>query len=146
MLEFVIHSETPSKKNSRIFLKNGRNIPSKRYQEWHSKARIEIIAQAMEQSETIIKNTKAIEPLNFAIPIDTEIEISMSFYHSDNRRRDSDNGASSVLDLLQDCGIIADDKWQIVRDLHIHNYYDKNARCEISIYQYKAAKELNEGL
>ena len=34
----IIPLETPSKKNSRITLKNGRTIPNKKYSEWHKKA------------------------------------------------------------------------------------------------------------
>lgn len=72
-----------------------------------------------------------------AMPIEREIRIKMTFYHGDNRRRDSDNGASSILDLLTDCKVIKDDKWQIVRLLEIRNFYEKNnPRCLIEINGY----------
>lgn len=71
------------------------------------------------------------------MPIEREIRIKMTFYHGDNRRRDSDNGASSILDLLTDCKVIKDDKWQIVRLLEIRNFYEKNnPRCLIEINGY----------
>ncbi len=61
----------------------------------------------------------------------------MTFWHGDNRRRDSDNGASSVLDLLTDCKVIKDDKWQIVRLVEIRNFYEKsNPRCLVEIDAY----------
>ena len=66
--------------------------------------------------------------------IDTPVAISLLFFHGDNVRRDSDNQASSIMDLLQDAEILADDRWQIVRILNIYNLYDKgHARCEINI-------------
>ena len=87
MYRFIITGETPAKKNSRIVLKNGRNIPSERYRKWHTEAMIEINSQLL-----LLKKEKE------AMPIEREIRIKMTFYHGDNRRRDSDNGASSILD------------------------------------------------
>ena len=45
MYRFIITGETPAKKNSRIVLKGGRNIPSERYRKWHTAAMIEINSQ-----------------------------------------------------------------------------------------------------
>lgn len=91
---FIIEGSTPSKKNQRqVFVKNGRviNIPSKRYKEWHD--------QAMWQ----LKGFKKLKP---------PYEVVMTFWMKDNRRADLDNKMASVLDLLQDAGIIVDDNWQ----------------------------------
>ena len=88
---FLIEGNTPSKKNQRqMFVKNGRmiNIPSKRYKEWHD--------QAMWQ----LKGVKKLKP---------PYEITTVFWFKDKRRKDLDNAQSSVLDLLQDVGIIEDD-------------------------------------
>ena len=79
--------EVVPKKNSRITLKNGRTIPSKKYQEWHEFAMLELNYQ-----KTQI--TKQKEPLN------QPLKIFFTFTHADNRRRDSDNQVSSVLDVL----------------------------------------------
>ena len=126
MYSFIITGETPAKKNSRIVLKGGRNIPSGRYRKWHTAAIIEINSQLL-----LLKKEEA------AMPIEREIRIKMTFYHGDNRRRDSDNGASSILDLLTDCKVIKDDKWQIVRLLEIRNFYEKsNPRCLVEIDAY----------
>lgn len=115
--QFYINGETPAKKNNRITLKSGRTIPSKRYQLWHKEAIAQLLAQTRPESS-----------------IDEPIVISLCFYHGDKRRRDSDNGTSSILDTLTDAHIIADDSWQIVRGLSIANSYDKdNARVSIKI-------------
>ena len=118
---FNIEAETPSKKNSRIFLRNGRNIPSKRYKEWHEVAQMFLIPQKLKQ--------KLYEPINEPCKID------FCFYHGDKRRRDSDNQVSSILDALQDVGILKDDDWKIVKYMTIGNFEDKNKKgyCTIEI-------------
>lgn len=108
-MTFTIKGETPAKKNSRITLPNGRNIPGKRYREWHDAALPQVLAQL-----------KGTWPL-----LDEPCEVALSFFHGDFRRRDCDNGASSVLDLLVDAGVLSDDNWKIVRTLKVANFYDK---------------------
>ena len=119
-MKIIIQGETPSKKNSRITLRNGRTIPSKRYQEWHKLAMLQVFAQCHIQK-----------------PIE-KCSISMTFYHGDLRRRDSDNGATSVLDLLTDCEIIKDDNWQVVNQLNIKNEYDKGKPRVIVLIEEEA--------
>ena len=53
------------------------------------------------------------------------LKIRFLFTHGDLRRRDSDNQASSVLDLLVDTKIIPDDGWNVVRNIEIANGYEK---------------------
>ena len=106
-----IDGETPSKKNSRINLKNGRSFPSKRYQQWHEVARLQILAQLRKQ--------------NIDSPINEPSRVSITFVHGDLVRRDSDNATSSILDLLMDCKVIKDDAWTIVRKINVDNLYDK---------------------
>ena len=116
-MKFIIEGETPAKKNSRITLPNGRTIPSKNYRAWHKSALLQVEVMAIGHEA-----------------ISYPVAISLSFYHGDLRRRDSDNGTSSILDLLVDAGILADDNWQIVRILNVYNQSDKgHARCEIMI-------------
>lgn len=116
---FVLPGETPAKKNSRITLRNGKTIPSKNYTEWHSMSLRELFSQKKPEE-----------------PITSPVSVILSFYHGDLRRRDSDNGTSSIMDLLVDAKILADDNWQIVRQIAVFNYYDKGApRCRISICQ-----------
>lgn len=115
-----IRGETPAKKNSRITLKNGRTIPSKRYRAWHSAA----LFQLDEQWKN--KNHDCFEK---------EIKVNFHFFHGDNRRRDSDNGVSSIFDTLQDAGIISDDRWQIVKEFSVKNSKSDVPRCEIKIIE-----------
>lgn len=71
-------------------------------------------------------------------PLASPLCVKMIFYHGDLTRRDSDNEATSILDLLKDTRIIADDNWKIIRQIQIENRYEKNAaRCEILLSDYK---------
>ena len=45
--------------------------------------------------------------------------IKMCFWSSTLRHADLDNKTSSCLDLLTDCGVIRDDSWHHVPDLHL---------------------------
>jgi len=106
--EFLITGETPAKKNSRITLRNGMTIPSKNFRAWHDRALIETIQQ------------KAMNE------IQVPVRITLTFTHGDLRRRDSDNGTSSIMDLLVDAKILKDDNWQIVKEIVVKNEYKKN--------------------
>ena len=60
--------------------------------------------------------------------------MTVTFYHGDMKRRDSDNQLSSVLDTLVDAGILEDDNWKIIPEKHIYDAYDKGAaRVELEI-------------
>ena len=127
--KLVIEGETPSKKNSKIRTRTGYMIPSKAHQKWHEDAMLQVRGQLARMKK---------QPHL----IDTPVAISLLFFHGDNVRRDSDNQASSIMDLLQDAEILADDRWQIVRILNIYNHYDKgHARCEIYIQELKTTIE-----
>lgn len=124
MIELRTSGETPSKKNSRVLLKNGRNIPSAAYRKWHEGAVAELLAQRMRAG--VYK------------PLEGPVSVSLAFTHGDLRRRDGDNGASSILDTLVDAGVLSDDNWNVVREINVINRYDKNnARCDIAINDYK---------
>ena len=115
----IIHIplETPSKKNSRVVdRRTGRTFPNKRYTEWHKAAALYVRQQR-------------------AHPLDGgPFALYLEFTHGDRVRRDSDNGVSSILDLLVDCGIIPDDNWMVVSKINVSNLYDKgNPGVNISI-------------
>lgn len=107
-LKIVLTGETPSKKNSRVVdRRTGRTFPSAVFRKWHDE-----------------KVFEALTNCRGGIP-QPPLKIRFEFTHGDLRRRDSDNQASSVLDLLVDTKIIPDDGWNVVRNIEIANGYEK---------------------
>ena len=93
-----VRAPIPSKKNNRVVLKNGVNIPSREFRAWH-RANISGLKR------------RAFEHGAFTCPVSIAVGIGLK-----NRiRRDLDNALTSVLDLLKDSGIIEDDDWNHVR-------------------------------
>lgn len=119
--------ETPSKKNSRVVdRRTGRTFPNKRYTEWHKAAALYVRQQ----------NAPPLDEGPFAL--------NLEFTHGDKIRRDSDNGVSSILDLLVDCGILPDDNWMVVQKINVSNRYDKgNPGVNISIVPLTDAEKLS---
>jgi Holliday junction resolvase RusA-like endonuclease len=103
--EIALPGEVPAKKNSRTVTKGGKNFPSKRHKKWHD-FMMPALCSARRSAEIMS-------------PIQEPCAVYLRFYHSTHRRRDCDNQTSSVLDLLVDAGILADDSWQVVRLLHV---------------------------
>lgn len=125
MCRFQILGETPSKKNVNKFnCKTKRVYKDAHYERWHEDAMVQLqsyIGLAMLGDEM----PKA---------IDYPIRVNLTFVHGDKARRDSDNQVSSIMDLLQDVKVLEDDRWEIVREIHVKNEYEKNeARCLIEI-------------
>ena len=114
---FKLIGETISKKNSNKFnARRKRMYKTEGYMNWYQGAVMQLRPQI---------KTKG---------IDYPVEISMLFVHGDKRRRDSDNGQTSILDLLVREGVIVDDNWFIVRRLVVDNDFEKcNPYCEITI-------------
>ena len=110
--------EIPSKKNSRINTRSGRSFPNRKYTEWHDKA-------------VLILRQQILPPK----PIDAPVVVSVAITRGDNRRRDLDNALGSIMDLLQDVGVLADDKDDVVRVLRAEKMgVEKNApKCIIRI-------------
>ena len=123
-MKIVIQGETPSKKNSRINTRSGRSFPNPRYTEWHNFAILQVRSQ--------LQGWKAPDPCS----------IEITFFHGDKRRRDGDNGLSSIMDMLKDNGTIVDDCWEHVPHEDVWNEFDKgNPRCEIEITEYKGRRK-----
>ena len=122
-MTLVISGECPSKKNSRINTRSGRSFPSKRYTAWLNSALIQLVDQIAD----FRRNGKQ-------LAFERGLELTVTFYHGDLKRRDSDNQLSSVLDMLVDAQVIPDDNWEILPVKHIFDAYDKgNPRCVISL-------------
>jgi len=113
MSVIVLLGLVPSKKNSRINTRSGRSFPSAKYTAWHKDA-----VQQLVGVKSIPKGT----PLKFT-------------YYSDSLRSgDLSNKWQSIEDTFTDCGIIEDDNWFFLPDIHmIFGGVDReNPRAEIS--------------
>ena len=115
----TIPYETPSKKNSRIVdRRTGRTFPSKTYREWHGKA------------SRWLKTHYILPSLG-----EGPFRLSCVFIHGTMARCDSDNKVSSILDLLTDLVVIPDDRWQVVREIFVSNFYEKgNPSCVVKLF------------
>jgi Holliday junction resolvase RusA-like endonuclease len=113
-LAFTIYGRIPSKKNSRISTRSGRTFPSKQYTAWHKDASKQLLG---------IKPIEANTPITFVI------------YPPDNRSGDLSNKFQSIEDLMKDVGIIEDDNWYVLSDIHMMfgEVDKKNPRCCIYI-------------
>ena len=120
---FRLNGEVPAKKNSRIVLKNGKNIPSAKYQKWHEENLAVVFCQAVRQ--------------RLREPLSCPVSVCVEFCHKDNHRRDGDNGLSSILDLLVDAAVLKDDCWQIVRNVIVENSLSSLgvASCKITVME-----------
>lgn len=119
-MKFTLFGETPSKKNSRINTRSGKSFPNQRYMKWHNSVVQELNIMLLKKNIWPITNSK--------------IKLTITFYHGDLVRRDSDNQLSSILDTLVDAKILPDDNWKVIPRKVINDEYDKgNARCEIEI-------------
>lgn len=118
-IKFSIKGRIPSKKNSRnIFNRGGRiiNVPSAKHQEWHDNAEWQIPIEAQQGFD--------------------KCSIELTIFAPDKRPGDLTNKAESVMDLLVDVGVLADDNWYVCSDLHLKfGGIDKqNPRAEIVIH------------
>lgn len=98
--EITLLGAVPSKKNSKRRVKRGASVfmlPSAAHERWHE------------------EQMWSVRPQWRGRPAIQSAEISMTFYASDRRERDLTNGAESVMDLLVDAGVIADDNWFVIK-------------------------------
>lgn len=118
MTQFVLKGTVPSKKNSKVMnTKTHRMFPSERYRNWHDYAALVLKPKIHE----CIKD---------------KCYIILIFCNDSRRKKDSDNGVSSIFDALVDFGELEDDNWLIVRQHHVFNTYEKgNAWCKIFIFK-----------
>jgi hypothetical protein len=112
--KIVIYGQAPSKKNSKIISCRGNRpcmFPSKNYTEWHKQALAQIVGKGKINSNNL----------------------QITFYSGDNRKFDLTNKAESIMDTLVDAGLLEDDNYSIIGDLHLlFGGVDKdNPRCEI---------------
>lgn len=97
-----------SKKNSKRWIQRGGRrflIPSANHEIWHQEASFDLITQIRAVQDKL--------PMRVA-------RISIWYYPKDKIRRDLTNVTESVMDLLTDCGVIADDNWFEVPDVGLY--------------------------
>jgi len=114
MNKIIIYGSTPSKKNSKIMSCRGSRpllFPSSKYTAWHK---------------------DALKQLGGKLPIETK-ELILTFYAPDNRKFDLTNKAESIMDTLVDAGLISDDNYSVISDLHLKfgGVEKESPRCEI---------------
>ena len=120
-MKITLQGETPSKKNGRVMnCKTKRSFPSQRYEKWHN--------AVVSQLHYLLLTKKLVSFECMAV------KMTITFWHGDKVRRDSDNQLSSILDTLVDAKILSDDNWKVIPEKHIYDKYEKGkARCEIEI-------------
>lgn len=116
-LKLTITGTVPSKKNQKqIAYVRGRPIivPSQNHRQW--------LGDAIKQ----LYGTK---------PMICPVSVVITLYPVDRRKGDLTNKAESVMDLLVDAGILEDDNWFAVPDVHLKfgGVDPKNPRAEVEI-------------
>lgn len=116
-MKLIIYGQTPSKKNSKIISCRGNRpclFPSAKYTSWHKDALLQLRGKKVIDSNELI----------------------LTFFANDNRKFDLTNKAESIMDTLVDAGLLEDDNYSIISNLHLHfgGVEKDGARCEI-VYQ-----------
>ena len=104
-LDITIKGQTASKKNSKRIFCRGKYptvLPSKAHEEWHTMA-----------SQTFKM------PRSKDLPLETTHSVTLTFYSQTKRKFDLTNHAESVMDLLVDLGVIADDNMVVVPNVQL---------------------------
>jgi len=120
----TITGRIPSKKNSKVFSFRGKRpvlLPSPSYRKWHKNAVTEVLGQ----------KKKAIYGI---------LGIRVNIWLPDNRRCDITNKIESVMDLLVDCKILSDDRWQITGPLYLTPMGIDKERPRAEVYIYHDEK------
>lgn len=111
-MKIILTGIVPSKKNSRINTRSGLSFPSKKYTTWHKDA---------------VKQLQGVKKIPSGTPL------VFTYYNDSKRSGDLSNKWQSIEDTFTDCGIIEDDNWFILPDIHMKfGGVDKeNPRAEI---------------
>jgi hypothetical protein len=112
MNKIVLIGSVPSKKNSRINTRSGRSFPSSKYTAWHKDACKQLVG---------VK------------PIPPKTPLIFTYFADSKRSGDLSNKWQSIEDTFTDCGIIEDDNWFILPDIHMKfgGVDRENPRAEI---------------
>ncbi len=101
---FHFEGNTPSKKNQKRILRGKAGRPfianSTEHERWHKAAELLMKLQRSRYADV-------------RFPLARCTKVIAILYYEDRRRRDSSNTFESIMDLLVDAGILADDAWAI---------------------------------
>jgi len=126
MINITISGRIPSKKNSKIIVCRGKHpilLSSPAYNTWH------------EEQMWYLKGLRCPRGIE-------KCKVNITFYSPDKRASDLSNKVESLNDLLVDSGILKDDNWFVISELHlIFGGVDKdNPRAEIKLYEESMQK------
>lgn len=102
----VLEGRIPSKKNSRVSTRSGRNFPSKDFYDWQADAIQQVRMQTKERFYTPVR-------------------IDFTLYFGTLGKADSDNKRTSILDMLVEAFVLKDDNWLDVPKDSTECYYRK---------------------
>lgn len=102
ILTFRYEGNTPSKKNQKQIFRGKQGRPfitaSAEFKKWHGAA----VWEMKRQRSGI---------MGIAWPLPRVARVIVTLYYEDRRRRDASNTLESIMDLLVDAEILADDSW-----------------------------------
>lgn len=115
-MKITLSGRVPSKKNSKIMVCRGSRpmlIPSKKFQEWHKEALLQLPSPDKKEYHNA----------------------HITIYAPDKRKADLSNKVESIMDLLVDGKIISDDNWFVIENLTIlfGGVCPQNPRAEIEL-------------
>jgi Holliday junction resolvase RusA-like endonuclease len=130
-MTITLHGHVPSKKNSKRLVYAGHRpvmISSKAHEAWHTVASYELKSQVKGSANRIALSGPK--------------QISITIFGATRRKEDLTNKAESLMDLLVDNFVLADDNWEEVPEIYLrYGGYDKaNPRAEIEISAVKVGK------
>ena len=104
-MKIRLYGQIPAQKNDKQVVYNKRTgkpfiMSSQKIKEWQLQTKLQLVQQRVEL-------------------ITGPVKIDISIINKDKRKRDLDNQLSSILDLLKNNGVIEDDNYSVVRDIHI---------------------------
>lgn len=109
-IKFHYEGNTPSKKNQKRIVRRKDGAPfimaSTDYARWHKGAHLEMKLQMSRIT-------------GVTWPLSRTSQVIIRLFYEDRRRRDSTNTVESIMDLLVDAGILADDCWVMVGPMGI---------------------------
>jgi len=115
-INIVFEGRVPIKKNSRIGLRNGMNLPSKAYRSWHKEQ---------------IKKLIGLDSITGAFSIEYR------FYIGSLMKFDQSNTIESINDILVDAGILPEDNWVYLRNgkFEFAGFDWAKPRCEVRLVE-----------